>query len=168
MLAIVVNEMVRGGWLEWLTRVKMTEDGKFDGAKEQKRLGQGSKAQEVLEEMAVSGTTNTPKEQDGATSVKDGVKQKQQSQELAAETASYKRAKSVGRKISSVFTRTRKPSRNSTTAVEAAEAAKGNRKAAIVQSVWDTTGNTVEAGVGELIFMPYDEEAETEAGKDKM
>lgn len=48
MMVVVVNEVLEGGWLEFLTRVEFDKDGEFDSEKEMEKSVRGA-AQQILE-----------------------------------------------------------------------------------------------------------------------
>jgi hypothetical protein len=143
-LVIVVNELIKGGWLEWLSRVQITADAKFDGVQEQGRLGQGVAAQERLEQMQ----EEVAESKEEAKLEEDGYSNFENYEQDSLVQAGKQQGSS----------NTSTPSDSSSTNNNSKIATNSDTSqpvhVPIVQSVWDTCGNTVEAGVGELQFMP--------------
>ena len=55
MLAMVVNEQVSGGWLEWLSRVELEEEEEFDREKELQQHKKGATQAAVAQAAAAGG-----------------------------------------------------------------------------------------------------------------
>ena len=143
-LVIVVNELIKGGWLEWLSRVQITADAKFDGVQEQGRLGQGVAAQERLEQMQ----EEVAESKEEAKLEEDGYSEFENYEQDSLVQAGKQQGTSNTSTPSDIS------STNNNSNIATISDTSQPVHVPIVQSVWDTSGNSVEAGVGELQFMP--------------
>lgn len=133
MLVVVVNELLQGGWLEWLTRLTLTDEKEFD-AKEELITHKGDATKEAL----------------ALESDKEKAQHNKGPQPAPTETAAAAAKQQAPVSLLSTVTATAKDGGSGSESTVQGVVAKEKLK----QSVWDTSTNTSRDNGTELRFMP--------------
>ena len=145
----VVNSALPGGWLEFLGRVELDADGRFDEAMERRRLA----------ETAADGVVGTARVRLSADMVSEaGNKQASQIErpEAPAAPVTHGAKKQRKRKKWKVRRRSASEARKREDANRFDFAAPSADKKKIHQAIWDTSGVTnVSTSRGDLRFVPF-------------
>jgi hypothetical protein len=135
MLAVVINEVLQGGWLEFLGMVKLEEGASFDRVAERKRMNEDAVEALVAERLKLIDAAL--KEVSASTAVQE--QQRLGSVEVVGFEDDVVLAVHGGEAVADAVSK----------AMQA--------KAKLGQTVWDTGANAISRSVGELVFNPFGE-----------
>ena len=135
MLAVVINEVLQGGWLEFLGTVKLEEGASFD--REAERMRMNNDAVEALVAERLKLIDAALKEVSASTAVQE--QQRLGSVEVVGFEDDVVLAVHGGEAVADAVSK----------AMQA--------KAKLGQTVWDTGANAISRSVGELVFNPFGE-----------